>query len=106
MNLDNFIPAARGYPEFFSYAFLRRESGENVKGYRWEAPFAGKITNYLLRLKCLILILIVISINGDNSRYHVAVLRLVQVPPYACAVINELVSVTDKVVREVVSMIG
>lgn len=42
---------------------------------------------------------------GDNSRYHVAVLRLVQVPPYACAVINELVSVTDKVVREVVPMI-
>ena len=34
MNLDNFIPAARGYPEFFSYAFLRRESGEIVKGYR------------------------------------------------------------------------
>ena len=50
LNLDNFIPAARGYPEFFSYAFLRRESGENVKGYRWEAPFAGTITNYLLRL--------------------------------------------------------
>ena len=48
--LDNFIPAARGYPELFSYAFLRRESGENVKGYRWEAPFAGTITNYLLRL--------------------------------------------------------
>ena len=48
MNLDNFIPAARGYPEFFSYAFLRRESGENVKGYRWEAPLAGTITNYLL----------------------------------------------------------
>ena len=106
MNLDNFIPAARGYPELFSYAFLRRESGENVKGYRWEAPFAGKITNYLLRLKCLILIKTVISINGDDSRYHVAVLRFVQVPPYACAVINELVSVTDKVVREVVSMIG
>ena len=77
-----------------------------MREYRWEAPFAGKITNYLLRLKCLILILIVISINGDNSRYHVAVLRLVQVPPYACAVINELVSVTDKVVRGVVSMIG
>ena len=27
---------------------MRRESGENVKGYRWEAPFIGKITNYLL----------------------------------------------------------
>ena len=76
-----------------------------MREYRWEAPFAGKITNYLVRLKCLILILIVISINGDNSRYHVAVLRFVQVPPYACAVINELVSVTDKVVREVVPMI-
>ena len=60
----------------------------------------------LAAYKCLILILIVISINGDNSRYHVAVLRFVQVPPYACAVINELVSVTDKVVREVVPMIG
>ena len=34
----------------FSATHLRRESGENVKGYRWEAPFAGMVTNYLLRL--------------------------------------------------------
>ena len=52
------------------------------------------------------LYLSVIPVLQDDSRYHVAVLRFVQVPPYACAVINELVSVTDKVVREVVSMIG
>lgn len=73
-----------------------------------EKRLKGTFTrNGLLRLKCLILIKTVISIfYGDDSRYHVAVLRLVQVPPYACAVINELVSVTDKVVREVVSMIG
>ena len=58
-----------------------------MRGYRWEAPFAGKITNYLLRLKCLILIKLLFPFDGDDSRYHVAVLRFVQVPPYACAVI-------------------
>ena len=33
------------------------------------------------------LYLSVIPVLQDDSRYHVAVLRLVQVPPYACAVI-------------------
>ena len=34
------------------------------------------------------LYLSVIPVLQDDSRYHVAVLRLVQVPPYACAVIR------------------
>ena len=34
------------------------------------------------------LYLSVIPVLQDDSRYHVAVLRLVQVPPYECAVIR------------------
>ena len=56
--------------------------GENVKEKRLKGTFTR---NGLLRLKCLNLIKTVISIfYGDDSRYHVAVLRLVQVPLYAC----------------------
>ena len=77
MTRDEYLEFIRHQPydSMGDFSFLldeKADSSENTAtqavrdnmnaDYRWEAPFAGKITNYLLRLKCLILIKTVISI--------------------------------------------